>query len=895
MSSREKSNKLKLKLCQLLAHELNLRRVVLIFDPNEQLRSFFEDITNNPPNKNNPGNLDLGDIHAKWLIGGNSLFKLRHEIEPLISKDLPDPLLIYLPKRNENECRSTLIELISSGSVFDPQLLNRASYFLREVMEPEKVKLFLKRTNLSYSEIAFALDESSKSGFSQLKALFQKQQKRESAPENSDLILFWLVHDELDDEIFHKQLINELQDLLKSRWSMCFPEKSSLTDLRLEAQRTLLINEFLHDWNGEELKAFSRQSLPLDKSSKENALFDVKTLRRNYPEEYIFISNRIETELNLRNIISGAKPGVLGSIDTFQCEEQFLLQSVDKLISDDLYFEAKELIKARKGSFWLFGQPTNPLQAKRRQQWDLAHTAADFGLSLDKAENKIPSSSSRVEEWVSYQKEIAFRADTLQRRLEQQVAELTPSIIEIRDGLKRLRLRYEELLDNQARRFVNSLEDSGWFISNAISQKRMWIDRVQIGAGRIVIFWVDALRYEMGASLYDRFIGWSKDHLSDLKLEIAQASLPSITPVCMASLLPGAENNLSVVEKDTYPCVFVDGVSVGWSDGKSKRLAHLRQRVPTVNVMTLVDLIRTNDNDLSEKLNGDGPVIVTSTGIDMAGERDCDENFSNVRTDMQQELDNIEFAVRRLSNLSLKYPLERFLITADHGFLHLPLGRKKAMRIDAPVGKQFKLERRCWLGFPSEISDQCIEIPPASTGFGNDGLSVVVPRSSGVLKAGGSLCYHHGGATIQELLIPVLSFRCKQFAISQPQVLESSRPKNKRKFDWPGNLPQKVTNRILMLPINWPIDLLNQGKKIHIILAAFDSKTDELIATPIQVIGAALDRETNRITIIPGQIATIGIMLPAEVFAKKLNFEIRDAATNLVLYKSLDLPIDLIG
>ena len=41
--------------------------------------------------------------------------------------------------------------------------------------------------------------------------------------------------------------------------------------------------------------------------------------------------------------------------------------------------------------------------------------------------------------------------------------------------------------------------------------------------------------------------------------------------------------------------------------------------------------------------------------------------------------------------------------------------------------------------------------------------------------------------------------------------------------------------------------------------------------------------------------ATIGLMLPAEVSAKKLYLELRDAATDLVLHKSSDLAVDLIG
>lgn len=69
--------------------------------------------------------------------------------------------------------------------------------------------------------------------------------------------------------------------------------------------------------------------MPVGKAALENALTDVQCLRRNHADTYINIATRIEAELNLRTLISGERPGMLGSIDTFPCEEQFLLRSVD--------------------------------------------------------------------------------------------------------------------------------------------------------------------------------------------------------------------------------------------------------------------------------------------------------------------------------------------------------------------------------------------------------------------------------------------------------------------------------------------------------------------------------------------------------------------------------------
>jgi hypothetical protein len=889
-------NKLQARFCQELSKQLSLHRVVLLFDPTEQLRSLLDALATSQPSDEAPGGLNLGELQAQWVVAGSSLFALRDQLEPLVCADLPDPLLIYLPQRQEADCRVTLLELIRAGTVFEAQLVNRARVYLREVMEPDKVEQLLKRPDLTYRDIAIALEQSGDGGFSQLKALFRQQLGgMGSPPENAELARLWLASDQFDGGITAKGLQSELQDLLHSRWGLGFPADATLADWRQRAQRALLLHEFLHDWHGDELTAFAKQSLPVGKAAEENALTDVKALRRNHAGAYIAIAARVEEELGLRELISSERPGVLGAIDTFPCEEQFLLRSVDAFLSKGESAKAQELVLARHDSFWLVGQPTDPTQSQRRLQWELARTAASLGLALDQAEAQLPKPSAPVEAWLAYQADLAHHVDGLQRRLEQQVAELSAAAVEVAQGLEHLRNRYEQLLDKQTQRFTDAFQQAGWLIPGAMPQTRIWAERVQPGAGRAVVFWVDALRYEMGASLHERFSGWSREQLSDLRLEIAQAALPSITPVGMSALLPGAERSFAVSEGDGEPCSVVDGVPVGWSNDKAKRLAHLQQRVPAAVVLNLVEVIRSKEAVLLEKLAGNGPVVITSIGIDEAGERDSDERLANVRADMQRELDTIEEAVRRLAALPLEQPLERFVVTADHGFLHLPLGREPAMRIPAPTGKTFKLERRCWLGHPSAVKEPCIEIPPAELGYGSKGLSVVVPRSAGVLKAGGSLCYHHGGTSPQEVLIPLLSFRCNPSGAAPGDEANAAKGKRSKQLAWPGELPDKITNRILMAPIELPATLLNQGQSRQVVLAAYDSKSEELVATPIQAIGAELDRDTNRLTITPGQPATIGLMLPSDVSAKKLYLELRDAATDLVLHRSPDLPVDLIG
>jgi hypothetical protein len=56
-----------------------------------------------------------------------------------------------------------------------------------------------------------------------------------------------------------------------------------------------------------------------------------------------------------------------------------------------------------------------------------------------------------------------------------------------------------------------------------------------------------------------------------------------------------------------------------------------------------------------------------------------------------------------------------------------------------------------------------VRIPGAKLGYVTD-LDVVVPKSVSVFKAGGDLAYHHGGPSLQELVIPVITVRMRPAA-----------------------------------------------------------------------------------------------------------------------------------
>src|SRR4029077_16578845 len=113
-------------------------------------------------------------------------------------------------------------------------------------------------------------------------------------------------------------------------------------------------------------------------------------------------------------------------------------------------------------------------------------------------------------------------------------------------------------------------------------------------------------------------------------------------------------------------------------------------------------------------------------------------------------------AIRKLAAAGV----EHAVVTADHGHLFFPSDRDESMRIDSPGGDEVDLHRRCWIGRGGATPAGCVRVSAAELGYDSD-LDFVFPQGCGVFKAGGDLAFHHGGPSLQELVIPVLTVRMK--------------------------------------------------------------------------------------------------------------------------------------
>lgn len=257
---------------------------------------------------------------------------------------------------------------------------------------------------------------------------------------------------------------------------------------------------------------------------------------------------------------------------------------------------------------------------------------------------------------------------------------------------------------------------------------------------------VDALRYEMGAELLD---GLGDDF--EISLEPGTGCLPSTTPVGMAAFLPGAEKGLELSGAAGKLAITVEGQALRDRQG---RMAYFAERVSNgLVVLKLAEVLKLGSKRKKELAQA-RLIVVTSQEIDRLGEDGDDQ--ADARRWMDEMLERLRQAIRILARLGW----ERFVITADHGYLFAEQ-LDPGMMMDPPGGSTVELHPRVWVGKGGQAAEGYVRVAASQLELGGD-LELAFPRSHACFKvrgrAGG---YFHGGISLQEMIIPVAVLRSR--------------------------------------------------------------------------------------------------------------------------------------
>lgn len=732
------------RLDQLLREHL----VVVWYDPEEAFTGFF-------------GKLGF-DATRKLRFDGSYLQLRRHAEE--VTGHLPDrgnqhdQLLVYVPADPLPPTDDLLAPLEEIGERFDDSLQQVARSALEGTDVASQVSEWTSRPGMTIERLEELAQDEAKTGA--LATVFHNLGPRE--------LLFRFLRDEA-----YARDIDEhhlLQDLLEHIRRVLGLELQGTIDdahqARTKLAHALLLTEFVDDLDAPS-DLTERHALPSEDAAVRACRDLTRRLRddRTTSEQYRTWAEESEERYGLAEM--DLPPDKLGGQDTFPFEDDRVFEHTVELALEDRWEEARDRAARRRDGFWA--------RERRSQRWRAVHQATELKREVDRERERTPTTDDPTG-WIAWYTadEGGWRIDQMRRRLDALMVDLAEGGA-VEEMVAQVQRHAAQLEADAAQAFVKAVAIQPDALGGVPAQLDVVRQEVHpllesAGEGPVVLVLADALRYEMGRELTE-----SLREFGEAELGYALASLPTLTRIGMAALVPGAENGMELTAEAGKVVPRVEGEEI---DGVSDRVARFRASYGSRVLDLPIEQCRELDRRvLQQKIEGADLVLLRSQEIDLLGETD---SLFHIRTMVQHLVPGLKSAIRRLATAGA----EHFVVVADHGYL-VRDDVSEGHKLEVPSGEVIEKHRRSVVGRELGRGEGYEVLDAGDLGLGGD-LDLAFPKGANVFKAsGGNMAYFHGGLSLQEVVVPVLRHRT-----STPET-ERKRPEVKLALD-----KMKITNRI---------------------------------------------------------------------------------------------------
>lgn len=722
-----------------LAEKLDRHKVVVWFDSEKAYASVAQTLAK--PNA-------LPNTAFAAYDPQKGFLALRRELEPIWGKSEPPRLLIYVPLASK-DTNNALAEYIVAGVRLEsgePDRKNtRLAVVTRHALENilpaatlEKMLSEVESGKLSLAEIEALAERGQESLLGVLSLIFRTANTEE-------IILQFITNPEVDREIKKRTAGSALANFLSESLDFNFGAGDDLSALRFQLTRHLLTLEFILSLP-EPLPA-NLKTIPLPKSTAaQNTAAEIVRnwrKRRDLAVAYSSSAQKLEAELSLGSIQWDIAS--LENSETFQRTETALQTLVEETLTEKKSIdELLELAEKRLAGFWATAHPEIKLR------WQVIVDAAQVLLHTQKIQQALKSELAA---------DIIFKRytttetpwcllDTHQRHLERDFHNFDPDS-SLGDSLLKLvtiaQHAYADITHRLADRFIHAYEKAGFNIPGVIQQVEIFHDFIEPirTEGSIAYFLVDAFRFEMARELLA--------HLPEewkIDLQPALATLPSITEIGMGCLMPEADRGITIVPAGAGKIAVT--VSARVLKNRPDRVKWLQEKGGISTVVTELNKIAPlKDKHLTADVKKADLIVITASD-------EIDGMWENQPHMARQLHDHVFEQIKRGIRSLFGLGIFKIIITADHGFLtgdYLMRGES----MDAPGGDTADLHRRVWVGKGGAANNECLRKPLSAFGIGGD-LEIVTPYGMNSFKVqGGSNEYFHGGLSLQEMTIPVIS------------------------------------------------------------------------------------------------------------------------------------------
>ena len=287
--------------------------------------------------------------------------------------------------------------------------------------------------------------------------------------------------------------------------------------------------------------------------------------------------------------------------------------------------------------------------------------------------------------------------------------------------------------------------------SHALAPQAKFFDRhvtpvIKDGRTKAVVIISDGMRYEIAEELASMI---RSENRFDASLSAVLGSLPSYTQLGMASLLPQSSLEL---DPSGLP-VLADGAPTNGTANRDKILQAVKG-----HAVTAAEVLAMQGSELRELYKKHQVFYVYHDRIDAAGDKAPTER--TVFEAAEETLRELLQLVKKWTNANAT----NIVITADHGFLYQDIPLEKSYYVsETPHGEAVTTtKRRYALGRSLEPSPSFMTFTSAQVGLVGD-LDIQIPKSiHRIPQPGAGTRYVHGGASLQEIVVPVITVNKKR-------------------------------------------------------------------------------------------------------------------------------------
>jgi uncharacterized protein (TIGR02687 family) len=705
------------RITQALSRLFEKHRIVFWYDSKQELRQDFE-------------SLELPDIETREIA--NNEFGLKHQI----LREYPtQKFLLYHYGLQPPELDNWLLDVLLAHGEFRT---DQAAIWLAELeLGLEFNELTRQHTDFfTASKRREALKRQLKSddtaGLLRLKMLAVCA----NSEARIDVILEHLLQELADQKDEKIKLIGRcgldsyLWDQLKKHFGY-ESSKPSLKDFVIQLFKHSYESHFLQD---SEKATLTTDSLVFLKRWKDS---------RQFENSFETLSAQCADVLGVEQDLGKRDFRDLIELDYFSLIDQ-------KIISDLALAVSERTVSSQDVTLWIRNRRQSHWYRQYRHYYEALEQAAEFVRVLGESQLSMDNLAEGIQRYSRswYQLDQFYRKFIYHTRM----AGAASFMAQLNEQIENLYTNnYLLKLNDHFQTFVD--QASEWQVAPLPRQNQFferWVKPFIKKETKVCVIISDAMRYEIGEELL-RLIRQEDRYSADI--EAAVSMLPSYTQLGMAALLPHKE--LAFSDNETGS-VLVDGQSSQGTANRSKILAAALKGRATAS--TYEDFMNLNRDEGRDLLKANDVLYVYHNRIDHTGDKIHSEGQAFEAA--AQTLEDLVKLVKKLTAANAT----NIIITADHGFIyqHRPLEGSDFLSTEAQGKKILYKDRRFVLG-KGLVSDQGLK-HFTSEQLGLTGqVEVLIPKSINRLRLKGSGSrFVHGGATLQEVVIPVLKINKKR-------------------------------------------------------------------------------------------------------------------------------------